>query len=118
MDEFDDLIKTLKSIFSQEPTLIPFTKIQGRLYKVVRTDRYNVISYRDRPTFVMVDARKLERVRKILKSMGYITKESFLDDLGIPEIPNKDKLELSVSEDELKSVPPLTTFFGSVQEGE
>jgi len=89
-DDFDEMVYNLSKIFKMKDSVIPFSKIQSRLYQLLREDRYNILTYHDDPRFAVVDIRVMERIRELLITMGYLDSEKNKDKIGVNTNSNDD----------------------------
>lgn len=105
-DDFDELTHYLRIIFNQKQSLINSSILQRRAQSVLRRDRYNIITHNNKPRYVCLDARILDKIRTIMINMGYIRDnvlygEALPDPQKRPEpVPDKLTFHIDTEEDD------------------
>jgi len=103
-DDFEELTYYLRIIFNQKQSLINSSVLQRRAQSVLKVDRYNIITHNNKPRYVCLDARILDKIRNIMVNMGYIRDkalyvEALPDPHKLPE-PKPDKLTFHIEEED------------------
>jgi len=101
-DDFDELTFYLGKLFNQKQSLINSTQLQRRAQAILKLDRYNVISHNNKPKYVVIDARLMDKIRKVMVNMDYIKDKPVygetLPDLKELPKPKPDKITFHLEE--------------------
>jgi len=95
-DDFQAITYYLSVLFRQKQVLMPISLFQKNISSLIREDRYTIVSKHNKPKYVIVDARIMEKVRRALINMGYID-----DKFIIEAIPDEPKPRLVESPDRI-----------------
>jgi len=101
-DDFEEIVFYLRKMFNQKKSIIPSSMVQRHALAILKQDRYTVITHHNKPRFVMVDVRLMNKVREAMVRMGEIRNDPLLDgDIPDPRKriePKPDRLTFSIDD--------------------